>query len=134
MFVNITNEKKTNFNNKPQSCIINKNIKIIQKNVKKDKDIVDETIKSLNNFYESSESLKHEKIFEIINKMSHNLENNIDAILFVVKEFSKDKYENNIMQNNVKEGLEELSNEVNDLDISLGSLLKKSNELGFCNT
>ena len=134
MFVNITNKKIINFNKKSETCIINKNIKIIQKNVKKDKDIVDETIKTLNKFYETSESFKHDKLFEIINKMSHNLENNIDSILFVVKELSKDEYENNILQNNVKEDLEKLSNDVNDLDISLSSLLKKSNEIGFCNT
>ena len=122
------------------ALIINDNIKIIKIDLDKDKRIISETIDALSHYEQGDFSSKINTkssnpalndLTEVINKMSRNLERNIDSILVVFEEFENFDYTKQVSTKGIKAHLEKLAIGVNDLGLNISTLLKKSLEIGL---
>ena len=122
------------------ALIINDNIKTIKIDLDKDKSIIHETIDALSHYEQGDFSSKINTkssnpalndLTEVINKMSRNLERNIDSILVVFEEFENFDYTKQVSTKGIKAHLEKLAIGVNDLGLNISTLLKKSLEIGL---
>lgn len=122
------------------ATIINNNIQTIQNNMEEDKQIIQESITILAQYEQgdfqgkinqkSSNSTLNE-LTSVINKMSQNLENNINTILDTFEEYHQADYTHKISTQGIKAHLYQLASGVNGLGQNISDLLKQSLEVGL---
>lgn len=120
--------------------VVNSNIQKTQKGIEEDRQLIDQTITVLNEF-ESGDLCQRlegdvsnpalQELKNVLNKMADNLENNIDAILSILEEYSQYTYLNRIKTEGLKEHLLKLANGVNSLGDSITGMLVESKTNGL---
>ncbi|RXJ59946.1 methyl-accepting chemotaxis protein [Candidatus Marinarcus aquaticus] len=120
--------------------VVNVNIQKTQKGIEEDRELIDQTITVLNEF-ESGDLCQRlegnvsnpalQELKNVLNKMADNLENNIDAILSILEEYSQYTYLNRIKTEGLKEHLLKLATGVNSLGDSITGMLVESKTNGL---
>jgi len=122
------------------SKVINKNILTAEKNMKEEQTLISETINVLTEFEQGDLSQRIlsnvgnpvlSELKEIINKMGLNMQNNIDNVLDVLKEYKNYNYINKIDTKGLKKHLAHLSTGVNDLGESITNMLVENKTNGL---
>ncbi len=122
------------------SKVINKNITIAEKNMKEEQTLIKETISVLTKFEEGDLSQRISsnvenpvlsELKDIINKMGSNIQNNIDNVLDVLKEYKNYNYLNKIDTKGLTKHLEQLATGVNDLGGSITHMLVENKSNGL---
>jgi len=122
------------------SKIINENILKIKDNIEEEKELIKSTIFVLKEFEQgdlsqrvtmkcSNSSLN--ELTNLLNQMGINLENNINNILSILKEYSNYNYLNKIDTNNSKKHLLQLSEGINCLGDSITQMLIENKKNGL---
>ncbi len=120
--------------------VINKQIKLIEKEMEEDRDLINNSINILKSYEEGdftpkinqkSSNPSLNELTSIMNNMSIHLERNIDDILKVMSDYSNSNYKTKVSIDNKKAHLEKLARGVNSLGDSISELLKKSLEIGL---
>ncbi len=125
--------------------IVNQNITITKKGIEEDRKLIDETITVLSEFEQGdlcqrlNGSVSNPALMElksVLNNMGANMENNIDNVLHILEEYSSYNYLNKIDEQGLKKHLLKLASGVNNLGISITSMLieNKSNGLTLDNS
>ncbi|AXX94227.1 methyl-accepting chemotaxis protein [Arcobacter ellisii] len=119
---------------------INENIEKIEKTVKDDRKLIDETIIVLNEFEQGdlcqrlNVSVDNPALMElktVLNKMADNLETNIEIILNILEQYSNYNYLNKIPTKDLKAHLLKLANGVNTLGGSITEMLVENKSMGL---
>ena len=122
------------------SKVINKNIAIVEKNIKEEQTIINETISVLTEFEQGDLSQRImsnvenpvlAELKDIMNKMGSNMQNNIGNVLDVLTEYKNYNYMNKIETNGLKAHLEQLATGVNDLGSSITEMLVENKANGL---
>ncbi len=122
------------------SNVINKNIVIVEKNIKEEQALLKETIDVLTEFEQGDLSQRISTDIEspvllelknILNKMGSNMQNNISNVLDILAEYKNYNYMNKIDANGLKEHLAQLANGVNDLGTSITEMLVENKTNGL---
>ena len=122
------------------SKLLNDNIKKAQKDIEEDRKIIKDTIKVLGEFQKGdlSQRLYTDvsnpaliQLKSVLNKMAHNLEENINNVLKIIDEYTKYKYLNKVDTNGFTHHLLELSNGINNLGNSITKMLIKDKSNGL---
>ena len=120
--------------------VINKQIKLIEKEMEEDRTLINNSINILKSYEEGdfipkinqkSSNPSLNELTSIMNNMSIHLERNIDDILKVMSDYSNFNYKTKVSIDNKKAHLEKLARGVNSLGDSISELLKKSLEIGL---
>eukprot|EP01028_Stygiella_incarcerata_P006932 TRINITY_DN2829_c0_g1_i3.p1 TRINITY_DN2829_c0_g1~~TRINITY_DN2829_c0_g1_i3.p1 ORF type:complete len:502 (+),score=-120.04 TRINITY_DN2829_c0_g1_i3:344-1849(+) len=120
--------------------VINKQIKLIEKEIEEDRTLINNSINILKSYEEGdftpkinqkSSNPSLNELTSIMNNMSIHLERNIDDILKVMSDYSNSNYKTKVSIDNKKAHLEKLARGVNSLGDSISELLKKSLEIGL---
>ena len=106
------------------SFVVNENIIKTQKIIEEDNKVIDETISILNEFEKGDLSQRVsnttsnpslQKLSSLLNQMGSNLENNIENILLVLKQYSEFNYHPKVETKGITKHILELANGINFL-------------------
>ncbi len=122
------------------SKVVNENIKIVQKSIEEDRQIIDETVNVLSEFEQgdlcqrltmkvSNPALNELK--NVLNNMGDTMEKNIDNILNILEQYSNYNYLNKVDTKGLKEHLEKLAGGVNSLGDSITNMLVENKSNGL---
>ena len=121
------------------SKVVNKNIESTKVHIEEDKKIINETISVLSEFEQGdlSQMIKMEssnpalkELTAIINRMSINLEENIDGVLDVLEQYSHSNFINKVKTEGIKEHILRLAEGVNTLGDSITGILVENKRDG----
>jgi len=122
------------------SKVVNKNIDKTKASIDEDRQVIDETIKVLEEFEQgdlhqrvnaTTSNPALQELTKLLNQMGNNIESNINNVLDVLEQYSNYNYINKVDNQNVKEHLLRLVNGINFLGDSITQMLieNKSNGL-----
>ncbi len=122
------------------SKIVNENIKKTKDSIEEDRKVIDDTIAVLAEFEQgdlcqrvnsntNNPALK--ELTSLLNQMGGNMEKNIDGILYVLEEYSNANYMNKANAKGIKEHLLRLANGVNSLGEAITAMLVENKANGL---
>jgi len=120
--------------------IVNENINKTKNNIEEDRKVIDNTISVLNEFEKGDLSQRVntkcnnpslQELTKLLNQMGSNIEKNIDNILEILSQYSNSNYLNRVKTDNIKEHLLKLAKGVNDLGDSTTKILTENKTNGL---
>jgi len=120
--------------------IVNQNIKKTKDSIDEDRKVIDATISILNEFEQGDLSQRIEtktsnpalkELSKLLNQMGANIEINIDNVLKVLTEYSNSNYMSKVKTAGIKEHLLKLANGVNKLGDSITEILVENKKNGL---
>ena len=120
--------------------VVNENISITKSGIEEDREFLNEAIKVLSEFEQGDlcqrikVSVKNPALMElkkVLDSMGDQMENNINNILSILKQYSNYNYMNKVDNSNVKNQLFDLANGVNCLGNSITSMLLENKKVGL---
>ncbi len=122
------------------SKLINQNIQKIQKEMDLDNQLIEDSIKVLKEFEQGDLSQRVQiksnnpilqELTKLLNQMGTNIEKNINSVLYILDEYSKNNYINKVSTVGIKEHQLRLAAGVNDLNVSITNILVENRRLGI---
>jgi len=120
--------------------VVNSNINKTKNNLEEDRKVLDETISVLAEFEKGdlhqrvknkSSNPALQELTRLLNQMGTNIENNINAILSTLEQYSQSNFINRVTTQDLKEHLLQLSNGVNTLGESITQMLIENKATGL---
>jgi methyl-accepting chemotaxis protein len=120
--------------------VVNENIQYSKENIQEDRQVIDSTIAVLSEFEQGDLSQRvHietanpalQELTTLLNKMSDNVENNIDNVLDILEKYSNYNYLDKVDTHGLKEHLLKLANGVNSLGESITQMLVENKQNGL---